>query len=214
MAGVSKSLRPNDLFRRTHHTASLWSPDLSDSALLHLHRKYEIESIIIVRKCNLGGTSRALRTIPLAKDRNSTKSKIREACADVALTPFHGLLGNVEAVVRPGRRDVARECRRDSAASTSDIENPRIAAKPAQFSQRLDVPLRARPIQFRIEKRPNVQTDPKRRCQWASPAHDSFEGICRDVQESRGDPPPGWRDEPLRDPDQSACRFLASHERH
>src|SRR3989442_12267981 len=42
MAGVSKSLRPNDLFRRTHHTASLWSPDLSDSALLHLHRDYDI----------------------------------------------------------------------------------------------------------------------------------------------------------------------------
>src|SRR2546428_271176 len=84
-------------------------------------RKYEIESIIIVRKCNLGGTSRALRTIPLAKDRNSTKSKIREACADVALTPFHGLLGNVEAVVRPRRRDVARECRRDSDVISASI---------------------------------------------------------------------------------------------
>src|SRR5256712_9031053 len=175
-------------------------------------RKYEIESIIIVRKCNLGGTSRALRTIPLAKDRNSTKSKIREACADVALTPFHGLVGNVEAVVRPGRRHVARECRRDSAASTSDIENPRIAAKPAKFSQPLDVPLRAQPIQFRIEKRPNVQTDPKRRRQWASPAHDSFEGVCRDGQKTRGDPPPRGRGEPPRDPGQSAFRFLPSHD--
>src|SRR3989475_12157412 len=160
-------------------------------------RKYEIESIIIVRKCNLGGTSRALRTIPLAKDRNSTKSKIREACADVALTPFHGLVGNVEAVVRPGRRHVARECRRDSAASTSDIEDPRIAAKPAKFSQPLDIPLRAQPIQFRIEKRPNVQTDLKRRTQLGSPAHDSLERDYRNVQESGGGPDTACGHEPL-----------------
>src|SRR5256712_2614366 len=177
-------------------------------------RKYEIESIIFVRKGNLGGTSRALRTIPLAKNRNSTKSKIREACADVALTPFHGLLGNVEAVVRPGRRHVARECRRDSAASTSDIENPRIAAKPAQFSQRLDVPLRAQPIQFRIEKRPNVQTDPKRRRQWASPAPLWFQGNRRESPEfGRGRAPGGEGDRPARTR-QSSAPVLPRTQRH